>query len=727
MASNRDDIDEVIADRDFNDRLQEFEKRYPERRALIKDNLLDILSLITESLSARGVVFQQPIPWRMKTLDSAKESLRKRRNARMKRSKLKELLGQTGKLSWETYWDLRHKPDRKHELGDFLTTHSMFEALHDIGGARVLVYFPSHIDKTVDILRKHDRIVVHRVIKKGQMGATDKDDLELEKFIDIYQEKEQPDVLIDDKPFVGYRATHVHVSLKENQDVVVEIQISTVVMNAWSQVEHDIIYKPQEEPTQLQEETKILDIFNGVVIIGENALRQLEDTVERKEEARKANDNKYAKSFHELGTWIEIFCAETSLYGNIQTWYHLPELFDVLKAGEQHTFGKVRTLVTGLKKRTVDFPKDYSRTSTLPLYLMEELYRIQLDKMPNNPAFSAQHNQREARFLAWRVIQTLNVADCLGIQWIFVSGMQESLPKSLPKGTEYPTMLDFLDILHPVYPCVHHDTDEKITEFCKSFLDIEAMRDFWRSFPDRKLPRFWDHTYMHFEAGDCSLLLELPIMLVEMGLVACLGDITFTATPIEHSYEKEIIVPISLCRLLVDTNCIPELYSEAAALISRDERMMRHPDPSKLMALTFLTNWESYSGGRKYRVDKQPAKRENQGFFRAIPEPDSPQSRKWEFIEWVHIAESRRRWELQKAKSPLEQTWLNPLIPRQKPRKDELVDFANAIIPDGGLKYKEKLMVGPHTGAGLYIMTVKGVDFHLVSTENEFILYKGSI
>jgi ppGpp synthetase/RelA/SpoT-type nucleotidyltranferase len=134
------------------------------------------------------------------------------------------------------------------------------------------------------------------------MGATDKDDLEIEKFIDIYQEKEQPEVLVDDKPFVGYRATHVHVSLKENQYVVVEIQISPVVMNAWSQVEHDIIYKPQEEPTQLQEETKILDIFNGVVIIGENALRQLEDTVARKEEARKANDNKYAKSFHELGT-----------------------------------------------------------------------------------------------------------------------------------------------------------------------------------------------------------------------------------------------------------------------------------------------------------------------------------------------------------------------------------------------------------------------------------------
>jgi hypothetical protein len=132
------------------------------------------------------------------------------------------------------------------------------------------------------------------------------------------------------------------------------------------------------------------------------------------------------------------------------------------------------------------------------------------------------------------------------------------------------------------------------------------------------------------------------------------GSVTVTAPPIEHSYEKEIIVPILLYKLLLDTNRIPKFVSEAAALIQREERKLRLRDPDQFTLFAAdesgYAGWRFYPGGRKFRVAKEPAIRDR-GFFRAIREPDSPQSRKWQYR-----ADSIMTWELRKDKSPLEQT-----------------------------------------------------------------------
>lgn len=53
--------------------------------------------------------------------------------------------------------------------------------------------------------------------------------------------------------------------------VRLEIQVASVLMHAWSEVEHDLVYKPLQG-TLSDEELSILDELNGLVLSGEIAL-----------------------------------------------------------------------------------------------------------------------------------------------------------------------------------------------------------------------------------------------------------------------------------------------------------------------------------------------------------------------------------------------------------------------------------------------------------------------
>ena len=55
----------------------------------------------------------------------------------------------------------------------------------------------------------------------------------------------------------------------------IEIQVASVLMHAWSEVEHDLVYKPLEGALSA-EEYAILDELNGLVMAGEIALERLQ-------------------------------------------------------------------------------------------------------------------------------------------------------------------------------------------------------------------------------------------------------------------------------------------------------------------------------------------------------------------------------------------------------------------------------------------------------------------
>src|SRR5437763_15047589 len=130
----------------------------------------------------------------------------------------------------------------------------------DLAGARVALYFPGERDQV-------DRLV-------------------RQLFVLREPSKEFP---ASSKPthktrFSGYWATHYRVQLKESSlgtaqqryaEARVEIQVASVLMHAWSEVEHDLVYKPFEG-TLSDTEYAILDELNGLVIAGEIALELLQ-------------------------------------------------------------------------------------------------------------------------------------------------------------------------------------------------------------------------------------------------------------------------------------------------------------------------------------------------------------------------------------------------------------------------------------------------------------------
>ena len=136
----------------------------------------------------------------------------------------------------------------------------LYADIADLAGVRMALYFPAERDQFGKLIR--DRFTVIDSPKEFPAAASPS-----------YS-----------KRFSGYWAKHYRVHLHESSlndaqrryaDAVVEIQVASVLMHAWAEVEHDLVYKPSQGQLS-DEEHAILEQLNGLVITGEIALEQLQ-------------------------------------------------------------------------------------------------------------------------------------------------------------------------------------------------------------------------------------------------------------------------------------------------------------------------------------------------------------------------------------------------------------------------------------------------------------------
>ena len=88
-------------------------------------------------------------------------------------------------------------------------------------------------------------------------------------------------------------------SQKKYAEARIEIQVASVLMHAWSEVEHDLVYKPLQG-TLSDEELAILDELNGLVLAGEIALERLQSAGNE----RVRNKNAAFSSQYELASYL---------------------------------------------------------------------------------------------------------------------------------------------------------------------------------------------------------------------------------------------------------------------------------------------------------------------------------------------------------------------------------------------------------------------------------------
>lgn len=152
----------------------------------------------------------------------------------------------------------------------------------DLIGLRIALYFPNDKKKVESIIRNEFDV------KKVKNFPS-----------------EQRNNFVYKRRFEGYCATHYRVlpvvgsSINIQTPPMIEIQVASLLMHAWSEVEHDLSYK-QRKGEVSYDEYESLDEINGLVIAGEVSLQRLQ----RISENRISYENKPFRNHYELASFI---------------------------------------------------------------------------------------------------------------------------------------------------------------------------------------------------------------------------------------------------------------------------------------------------------------------------------------------------------------------------------------------------------------------------------------
>src|SRR5690554_5157620 len=141
---------------------------------------------------------------------------------------------------------------------NYQTVDEIYRDIQDLAGVRIAFYFPADKDEIYELIQSQFFVDAYRDFPQHQQGNG----------------------VIYKKRFAGYSARHYRVRLKpdtladseqEYTDQSIEIQVGSVLMHAWAEVEHDLVYKPLTGELSY-EEYAILDELNGLIHSGEIAL-----------------------------------------------------------------------------------------------------------------------------------------------------------------------------------------------------------------------------------------------------------------------------------------------------------------------------------------------------------------------------------------------------------------------------------------------------------------------
>ena len=209
----------------------------------------------------------------------------------------------------------------------FRNPDDIFDAIHDLVGARVALYFPGDAVRVEELLepqfiRVSDKTFPPKAEHYGEMVLTG-----------YTAHKRRIYEGYDDRRFDGYRATHYHLRFSDKPvpalpDVIIEIQVASVLMHAWSEVEHDLAYKKLMGAVS-REEYECLDELNGLVMAGEIVLNRLHQLSRQRIQSLTTFESHYALATY-LTNWQNEKGCGTRPLGNVETLFESYRGRDVL-------------------------------------------------------------------------------------------------------------------------------------------------------------------------------------------------------------------------------------------------------------------------------------------------------------------------------------------------------------------------------------------------------------
>jgi ppGpp synthetase/RelA/SpoT-type nucleotidyltranferase len=190
--------------------------------------------------------------------DHAARLVHERLQAELQASGIRAILTYRAKRSDRLREKCRQR-EGKQDSGTYSSIEQIYNDIVDLAGIRVALYFPGERDQVDGIITRLFRLLEPR--------------------------KEFPDgPRRPSAKFDGYVAWHYRVQLLEKDlseperrysAARVEIQVASVLMHGWAEVDHDLAYKPIAGDLS-DEEYVILDDLNGLVLEAEKLLERLQ-------------------------------------------------------------------------------------------------------------------------------------------------------------------------------------------------------------------------------------------------------------------------------------------------------------------------------------------------------------------------------------------------------------------------------------------------------------------
>lgn len=212
---------------------------------------------------------------------------------------------------------LEEKLNERDQEKHYGSSDEIISDIPDFIGMRIALYFPGDNDRV--------RTLIYQLFE-----------VEKEKHFPAEQRKND----IYERKFPGYCATHYRVYLKKLPPSIqdnsrIEIQVASLLMHAWSEVEHDLTYK-QKKGDVSYDEYESLDEINGLVLAGELSLRRLQRVSELRIEAEK----KGFENHYQLASFIWEK-ASASMSGDVPYLGDVETLFLLFKNQNRLTTRKI--------------------------------------------------------------------------------------------------------------------------------------------------------------------------------------------------------------------------------------------------------------------------------------------------------------------------------------------------------------------------------------------------
>ncbi|KAH0424700.1 hypothetical protein CcaCcLH18_11422 [Colletotrichum camelliae] len=481
-------------DQQFEELLKAFKNAHGMRTRSLEahmDEAKRILESEIDGLQQTMNVKHTPISARLKDADKALRTLRRRHEDRKQLRELKGLVENRGQ-KWAEYCKEWSMEDKINEAEPFTDIDQMFNAMHDLAGIRISVYFPTDIPKVVEFLQGDRFKIVHQPSRKG--GLT-RDFQKIRKLVERQSEIHrhgssehkhgdanrmgQTDS-VPELTFAGYKATHVVIRLSDlgfdkhsqlESGTNIEVQIGSIVMHAWSDIEHDILYKPSEKEKASEDVVQMLDLINGIVMTGEVALQQLSRVAAAEARRQVANRTRLADNWHDLVTWFYTYFKDKDIHVPPEIEWsarYFSPLFEILRATDEHNYGRVEALLN--EGHPQPQPEAY-----LPLKLLRNLGSEEFsDPIFRPPEYATTWS---ARYWATCLVNVANIA--LYMECSVFRSMFRHSEENKTLHQKRPTFAEFVDILHP-RPQRHSNRDIVMIEFCKhvlatNFRDLDAV------------------------------------------------------------------------------------------------------------------------------------------------------------------------------------------------------------------------------------------------------------